>query len=221
MYNQTINVGPVALLSNGKAKKEVYLEGAMFYTNPAKPNQVAADVPPRKPRQAFENDGGNVFDCLKPMIMLNRIAGIFPIGYAPPGIFKVTAALLIYSVLVFLAIVSFIIYIKWDRIELVRTVEGRFEEAVIFYLFTVYLLPIVCCPMIWYESRKVSKVFTDWIVFEKIYIRITSKKLPLFLGNKPLMTTIALPILSCGTMIITHITMANFRFVQVSSAPKK
>lgn len=52
------------------------------------------------------------------------------------------------------------------RIEIVRNVEGRFEEAVIAYLFIVNLLPILIVPILWCEAKKVANILNEWSDFE-------------------------------------------------------
>nr|AKC58581.1 gustatory receptor 4 [Anomala corpulenta] len=204
--------------NNYKPKKSVYLEGASVFYQKNKVTQVAPALSNNAqwnnlPYSASE--GGVVQECLKPIIMLERSMGIFPISVVPGGFSKVTLPWMIYSVFVFLLILSYIGYIKWDKVEIVRSTEGKFEEAVIDYLFTVYLIPVVIIPIAWYESSRMASVFSEWMAFERIYQTITHKKLPLFMGNKPLLVTLGLPILSCGTMVVTHITMVHFRIVQV------
>ncbi|KAI4465034.1 invertebrate gustatory receptor [Holotrichia oblita] len=203
--------------NNYKPKKSVYLEGASVFYQKNKVTQVAPALSNNAqwnnlPYSASE--GGVVQECLKPIIMLERSMGIFPISVVPGGFSKVTLPWMIYSVFVFLLILSYIGYIKWDKVEIVRSTEGKFEEAVIDYLFTVYLIPVVIIPIAWYESSRMASVFSEWMAFERIYQTITHKKLPLFMGNKPLLVTLGLPILSCGTMVVTHITMVHFRIVQ-------
>lgn len=46
------------------------------------------------------------------------------------------------------------------------SLEGRFEEAVIAYLFIVNLLPIVIILLMWYECGKVAVLLNDWMDFE-------------------------------------------------------
>lgn len=124
--------------------------------------------------------------------------------------------MMVYSTVVFLLVVSHICYIQWDKLEMVQTTEGRFEEAVIDYLFTIYLVPVIIVPVTWCEGRKMADVFTEWSLFEKMYKKITGKRMPLFMGNKVLLVAIGLPILSCGTMAVNHVTMAHFRILHVS-----
>lgn len=204
--------------NNYKPKKSVYLEGANVFYQTNKVTQVAPAISNNGQWNNLPfstSDGGVVQECLKPIIMLERSMGIFPISVMPGGFAKVTLPLMVYSVFVFFSILLYIGYIKWDKVEIVRSTEGKFEEAVIDYLFTVYLLPVVIIPIAWYESSRMASVFSEWMAFERIYQTITHKKLPIFMGNKPLLVTLGLPILSCGTMVVTHITMVHFRIVQV------
>lgn len=179
--------------------------------------QVApVSLPPPIIGKAFEPPHqGVVFETLKPVIYLLRALGLFPIAKLPPGVFMVSVPLLIYSVVLLLTVAGYVGYIKWDKVEIVKTAEGKFEDAVIDYLFSVYLLPVVLIPIALYEAKKVAKVYNEWCLFEDIYRRTTGKKLPLFLGNKPLVVSLALPLLSCGTMVVTHVTMVHFRILQV------
>ncbi|KAJ8971868.1 hypothetical protein NQ317_008544 [Molorchus minor] len=52
------------------------------------------------------------------------------------------------------------------------------------------------------------------MAFEKIYNRVSKNRMPVFLGNKPLIISIGLPILSIATMVLTHTTMVHFRIMQ-------
>lgn len=58
------------------------------------------------------------------------------------------------------------IYVAINRINVVRSLEGRFEEAVIAYLFLVNLLPLIIIPIVWYETRKIVVVLNNWSDFE-------------------------------------------------------
>ncbi|XP_045469966.1 gustatory and odorant receptor 24 [Harmonia axyridis] len=194
-----------------------------FYTNPGNVTKVAPapGYHPGEPHRAFENQdtgsGGLVYRVLKPVLYLQRYMGIYPISISESGRFEVTSQLLMYSALVFLVEVAFIGYIKWDKVEIVRSseTEAKFEEAVIDYLFTVYLIPIVMNPITLYEAKYHANIMNDFKKFEEFYRKVVKKKLNLFVGNKSLLLTIALPVVSCATMVVNHITMVNFRFVQV------
>lgn len=50
--------------------------------------------------------------------------------------------------------------------SIVRHLGGRFEEAIIAYLFLVNLLPIIIIPLMWYEAQKMARLFNDWTEFE-------------------------------------------------------
>jgi len=55
-----------------------------------------------------------------------------------------------------------------NRIHIVRSLSGPFEEAVIAYLFLVNILPIMIIPILWYEARKIAKLFNDWDVLNLV-----------------------------------------------------
>lgn len=109
-----------------------------------------------------------------------------------------------------------------DRIAIVRTLEGRFEEAVIAYLFIVNLLPIIIVPLMWYESRKIANWLNSWADFEvgdfssiniiahssfsfqAIYFKTVGKPLQVELETKAVLISILLPLLSAGSVVLTH-----------------
>uniref|UniRef100_A0AAR5P3F8 Gustatory receptor n=1 Tax=Dendroctonus ponderosae TaxID=77166 RepID=A0AAR5P3F8_DENPD len=111
---------------------------------------------------------------------------------------------------------GFIGYLKYYNINVTRTAEGRFEEAVIDYLFTVYLVPIFVNILALYEAKKQANVLTQMVSFERIYTRMFKKRIGFDLGSKPLVMTVVLLILGCGVMVITHFSMANFIIYQVT-----
>lgn len=57
-------------------------------------------------------------------------------------------------------------YIALDRIHIVQSLEGRFEESVIAYLFLLNILPILIIPMVWLETEKFTDVLNNWTEFE-------------------------------------------------------
>jgi gustatory receptor len=97
----------------------------------------------------------------------------------------------------------------------VRTLEGRFEEAVIAYLFIVNLLPCIMIPILWSEIGKVATVLNSWSEFERLYSKVAGRELGLKLRTKSLVVAILLPILSTASVIVTHITMIHFRIEHV------
>lgn len=66
----------------------------------------------------------------------------------------------------FYATKTYVIYVAVNRIQIVRSLEGRFEEAVIAYLFLVNILPVCIVPLIWTETHKLSNVLNAWTDFE-------------------------------------------------------
>lgn len=53
-----------------------------------------------------------------------------------------------------------------QRVKIVQSLEGRFEESVIAYLFLVNILPLIIVPLIWCETGKFAAVLNDWSDFE-------------------------------------------------------
>jgi len=106
-------------------------------------------------------------------------------------------------------------YLKYFNITITRNAEGRFEEAVIDYLFTVYLLPVALNVIAMYEASKQAGVLTQIVAFERIYTRTFRKRLTLDMGSKQLILISVLLILGCVVMVVTHFTMANFIVYQV------
>ncbi|XP_050306870.1 gustatory and odorant receptor 24 [Anthonomus grandis grandis] len=210
-----------------KNQKNVYLDGAMplYKIRGDNPIMKVAPAPPPKftngnrPEimEAFDENGqirSKIYEALKPMFLTLRTLGIFPIT-SDGTTFSTTSQWIGYSLALLFAVLGYTGYLKWQKNLTPKSVEGRFEEAVIDYLFTVYLIPIVINPITLYEARKQANVLTQMIAFEKIYSRISKKRLNLNLGAKPLIITIMLLVLGCGTMITTHLTMSTFIIYQV------
>ena len=61
---------------------------------------------------------------------------------------------------------TYVFFIARDRIEIISSLEGRFEESVIAYLFLLNILPILIIPMTWIETRKFTDVLNNWTEFE-------------------------------------------------------
>lgn len=193
--------------------RPIYLEGDSAYYQKYSERKITPIKLENIKQESIKN--GAVYNSLRPMIFLMQLTGIFPLGSAVSGVFRINIPLAIYSCVIFIVSVAYVGYINWDKVEMVTSAEGKFEEAVIDYLFTVYLLPVVLIPITWFESRRMGSVFTDWVSFEKFYTKVSGKRLAVFQGNKPLLTTLALPVIACGTMVVTHVTMAHFRVLQV------
>lgn len=80
--------------------------------------------------------------------------------------FKLASNTMIYSVLIYAALTTHLLYVVWNRIKVVQRVQGRFEEAVIAYLFIVYLLPNFLVPIFWFETRKHVNCYNHWMDFQ-------------------------------------------------------
>ncbi|CAG9767542.1 unnamed protein product [Ceutorhynchus assimilis] len=231
MYNQTpatpIPNAAMSVLDNSfqaRNQKDVYLEGAMpFYKN-RKETSITKVAPAPTPvyknsevMEAFDEENvtkSQIFQALKPVYYTGRTLGILPITNSGT-VFDATVQWIAYSVVLLVIVLGYTAYLKWYKINVTRSQEGRFEEAVIDYLFTVYLLPIVINPITLYEARKQANVLTQMVAFERIYTKISQKRLTLNVGSKPLIIIVALLVFGCGTMITTHVTMANFTVHQV------
>lgn len=101
------------------------------------------------------------------------------------------------------------------RFRIIANLEGKFEEAVIAYLFIVNVFPIIIVPLMWYENRNVANVLNSWTEFEQLYARVAGQQLRLNLRTKALMVAVLLPLLSTLSVIITHVTMVDFNIDQV------
>nr|QHN69213.1 gustatory receptor 7 [Sirex nitobei] len=123
---------------------------------------------------------------------------------------------MIYSAIIYLALTAHVLYAMWNRIKVVVAVEGRFEEAVIAYLFIVYLMPNFLIPIFWYEAPKNAECFNHWRDFQIFYNRVTTRSLPINLKRRSMWTAILVPCLSAASMIGTHFTMIHFSLWQVN-----
>ncbi|KAL7037952.1 hypothetical protein ACKWTF_009410 [Chironomus riparius] len=113
-----------------------------------------------------------IFDCLKPIYNFLRGMGVFPqtrLNGAGEFEFHVKSKSMAYSCCMFMIWMIYISFTFTKRLEIVRTGEGRFEEAVIAYLFIVNLLPIFIVPIMWYEAKKIASILNEWSDFEVCY----------------------------------------------------
>lgn len=60
----------------------------------------------------------------------------------------------------------YVTYVAIHRVTVVQSLEGRFEESVIAYLFLINILPLLIIPLIWIETPKFTQVLNDWTDFE-------------------------------------------------------
>lgn len=180
-----------------------------------------------------------VFVSAKPVLNFLRALGVFPFTRKEPGEakFKLMSGSMAYSMMVFTFLIvsismriglqrsnnnififmlqTYVVFIAINRINIVRSLEGRFEEAVIAYLFLVNILPVCIIPLIWMETGKFAVVLNDWTEFEILYYKVAGQVLPLEMKTKGLVVAILLPILSSLSVIVTHVTMVDFQLLQV------
>lgn len=132
-----------------------------------------------KPIQAFENiyPDDMIYENMKPVINVMRFMGGFPFKQNSSGYFsfRFMSSIMFYSIFIYLLILAYVVWVLMHRIDIKETkgdkksgesTGGKFEEAVIAYLFFVYLLPIISIPILWFETSKVVGVFNDWRKFE-------------------------------------------------------
>lgn len=67
----------------------------------------------------------------------------------------------------------------------------------------------------WYECHKVVDVLNTWSDLELLYHKVSGRPLNIQMQRKSLIIAIALPILSSFSVVITHVTMVDFRLDQV------
>ncbi|KAF7269938.1 gustatory and odorant receptor 24-like [Rhynchophorus ferrugineus] len=227
-HSNTFNPRHFSVVDNSlpqRKAKNVYLEGAMSFYKPHTPITKVVPAPgnqiyntqhndKRTVISAFQESNSKMFESLKPIFLLLRTMGIFPIRHKSET-FKVSLSWIAYSLIILMTVAGYIGYLKWTKVKITQNADGRFEEAVIDYLFTVYLVPIVISPIALYEARKQADVLTHVMAFEKIYNKITKKYLQVNLWKKTITLSIALPLLGCIIMVITHLTMADFNVIQV------
>ncbi|NP_001273828.1 gustatory and odorant receptor 63a-like [Musca domestica] len=160
----------------------------------------------------------NVFyQNVAPIKWFLSVLGVLPIIRSGPGTTRFVARSLpfVYCVVIFICLSAYVAYVTNQRIMIVTSLSGPFEEAVIAYLFLVNILPIFTVPIMWWETRKVCTLFNDWDDFEILYYQISGHSVPLNLRRRAQNIVLVLPILSILSVIVTHITMADFSFIQV------
>ncbi|XP_049884522.1 gustatory and odorant receptor 24 [Pectinophora gossypiella] len=158
-----------------------------------------------------------VYENIKPVFTLLRLMGVLPLTKPSCGVnqFHLASPAMLYSSVIFFSLVSYVLYMSLHKVQILRSAEGKFEEAVIEYLFTVYLFPMAAVPIMWYETRKIATVLNGWVDFEIAYKKLSSRALPMTLYRKSLAIAIIIPILSTTSVIITHVTMVHFKLMQI------
>ncbi|XP_068619575.1 gustatory and odorant receptor 24-like [Battus philenor] len=158
-----------------------------------------------------------VYENIKPVFNLLRFMGVLPLTRPSSGVnqFILPSTSMIYSAIVYILLIGYILYLSLHKVQILRTAEGKFEEAVIAYLFTVYLFPTIVVPIVWYETKKIAGVLNGWVDFEIAYKKLSGHALPLRLYKKSLAIAVIIPILSTASVIITHVTMVDFKPEQI------
>ncbi|EDV96739.1 gustatory and odorant receptor 63a [Drosophila grimshawi] len=154
---------------------------------------------------------------IAPVNWFLRIIGVLPIVRSGPSRakFALNTAPFLYSVIFFTLLACYVGYVAKNRIHIVRSLSGPFEEAVIAYLFLVNILPVMVIPILWWEARKIARLFNDWDDFEVLYYQISGHSLPLNLRQKAIYIAIGLPIISVLSVVIIHMTMSDLNLNQV------
>ncbi|BFF98500.1 gustatory and odorant receptor 63a [Drosophila madeirensis] len=211
-------------INSGNA--QAYLYGVRKYSI-GLAERLDADYqpPPSERKKSSDSTGSNnpeftpsvFYRNIAPVNWFLRIIGVLPIVRRGPARakFEMSSASFVYSVVFFMLLACYVGYVANNRIHIVRSLSGPFEEAVIAYLFLVNILPIMIIPILWWEARKIAKLFNDWDDFEVLYYQISGHSLPLRLRQKALYIAIVLPILSVLSVVITHITMSDLNINQV------
>ncbi|CAG4959800.1 unnamed protein product [Colias eurytheme] len=158
-----------------------------------------------------------VYENIKPVFTLLRIMGILPLTRPTAGLnqFQIASPSMLYSMVIYICLVGYVLYLSLHKVQILRTAEGKFEEAVIEYLFTVYLFPMLVIPIMWYETRKIAETLNGWVSFELAYKALSGRVLPIKLYKKALAIATIIPILSTTSVIITHVTMVHFKMMQI------
>ncbi|XP_063380245.1 gustatory and odorant receptor 24 [Cydia fagiglandana] len=160
-----------------------------------------------------------IYENIKPVFTLLRIMGVLPLTRPVPGVtqFQPASPSMLYSAVLYFSLIGYLLYLSLNKVQIVRTgaQEGKFEEAVIEYLFTVYLFPMIAVPLLWYETRKIAEVLNGWVEYEIAYKKLSNRVLPVGLYKKALAMSIVIPALSTASVIITHVTMVHFKLLQI------
>ncbi|KOB69745.1 Gustatory receptor [Operophtera brumata] len=159
-----------------------------------------------------------VYENIKPVFAILRLMGVLPLTRPQPGInqFHIASTSMLYSLAMFVFLVGYVLYLSLHKVQILKTTsEGKFEEAVIEYLFTVYLFPMTVIPIIWYETRKIAGVLNGWVEFEIAYKHLSGRAVPMKLYKKALIIAVIIPVLSTTSVIITHATMVHFKVMQL------
>lgn len=151
-----------------KPRKVVFLDVTPSVTPILKVPPANTVVPMRNNLIGPNIDRDIVYENIKPVFSILRLMGVLPLTRPQPGTneFHIASPSMLYSALMFVFLIGYVLYLSLHKVQILRTSEGKFEEAVIEYLFTVYLFPMTVIPIIWYETPKIAGVLNEWVEFE-------------------------------------------------------
>ncbi|XP_046972159.1 gustatory and odorant receptor 24 [Vanessa cardui] len=219
LYPKTVSIpnGFATQIADKPKNKIIFLD----VTPPQPPHFISASsnsiVPIHDNLIAPQINKDIIYENIKPVFTVLRVMGVLPLTRPSPGMnhFQIASPSMLYSIICYICLVGYVLYLSLNKVQILRTAEGKFEEAVIEYLFTVYLFPMLVVPIIWYETRKIAGILNGWVDFEICYKKLSGRILPVKLYRKALAIAVIIPILSTSSVIITHMTMVHFKLMQI------
>lgn len=170
LYPKTSSIpnGFATQMAEKPKNKIIYLDVAPARTPHMKPTSSNAIVPLHENLIAPQINRDIVYENIKPVFTLLRVMGVLPLTRPSPGLnqFQIASPSMLYSIICYVCLIGYILYLSLNKVQILRTAEGKFEEAVIEYLFTVYLFPMMVVPILWYETRKIAGILNGWVDFE-------------------------------------------------------
>ncbi|CAH0731864.1 unnamed protein product, partial [Brenthis ino] len=219
LYPKTSSIpnGFATQMADKSKNKIIYLDVAPARTPYMKPPSSIAIVPLHDNLIAPQINRDIVYENIKPVFTLLRVMGVLPLTRPSPGLnqFQIASPSMLYSIICYVCLIGYILYLSLNKVQILRTAEGKFEEAVIEYLFTVYLFPMMVVPILWYETPKIAGILNGWVDFEICYKKLSGRILPIKLYKKALAIAVIIPILSTSSVVITHVTMVHFKLMQI------
>lgn len=166
--------GFAAQMNEKPNKKNIFLNGSPMRTSYLKPSSTNVISPMKNNFISHPVTKEVVYENIKPVFILLRIMGILPLTQSSGTLhqFSFMSAAMLYSVILFSSLVGYVIYLSLYKVQILRSTDGKFEETVIEYLFTVYLFPMTAIPIMWCEAHKIAGVLNSWIDFEVKYENI-------------------------------------------------
>ena len=170
LYPTTISMpnGFATQMADKSKNKIIFLDVAPARTPHMKPMSSNSIAPLHDNLIAPQINKDIIYENIKPVLALLRIMGALPLTRPSPGLnqFQIASPSMLYSFVCYVGLIGYISYLTLNKVQILRTAEGKFEEAVIEYLFTVYLFPVVVVPILWYETGKIAAILNGWVDFE-------------------------------------------------------